>query len=101
MRILTQVLALLLILTVGGVFEALELVGVEHAACAACAKGECPDCPDCAACPGSNPAISQPEGPTINSETRPPLPTGSDDPVVASGLSSIFHPPKPCSLFSA
>ena len=94
-------LALLLILTVGGVFEALELVGAENAAGVDCAKGECPDCPECAACPGSNPAISQPEGPAIDAGTRPPLPTGSDDPVVASGLSSIFHPPKPCSLFSA
>jgi hypothetical protein len=98
MRILRHLTALLLILAVGGLFQALELFSADEA-CPDCAQStaqDCSQCPGCVACPGRSPAISQPDPPMNEAETGRRCSAGSDDPIVAPRLSDIFHPPKAC-----
>jgi hypothetical protein len=98
MKISCQLLSLFLVLSLGGVSQALALVGAD-VVCPDCAKGACSDaspCPDCVACPGRSPAISQPDGPMKEAQSGHACSVSSDGPVVALELSSIFHPPKAC-----
>jgi hypothetical protein len=94
MRILNQILALLLILSIGGVFQA-ALAGAEQECCA----DPCPDCAQgiqCICCPMPSPAVFQPDGFPVLTTSDTPCPVRSDDLAVVTGYADIFHPPRAC-----
>ncbi|NMO14616.1 hypothetical protein HPC49_03830 [Pyxidicoccus fallax] len=101
MQLFLRILAVLLVLMTGGVFQTLAFASDTHADCAEEEEGadDCTDCaPSCAMCqccplraaPAPVPVIEQPEpGPAL-----PPVPSRVDEPVLSGPGADIFQPPR-------
>ncbi|WP_426752105.1 hypothetical protein [Myxococcus sp. Y35] len=99
MQSLLRILAVLLVLTTGGVFQTLALASDEHSDCAEEVTDDCEDCAPscvlCVCCPLR--AAPGPESPIARLIPAPrplPIPSRVDEPTLSGVGTDIFQPPR-------
>jgi len=98
MQLFLRLMAVLLVLATGGVFQTLAFASDEHAVCEDDERGGCEtcasDCALCLCCPlRAAPASPRVEAP-MSAPALPSVPCIVDEPVLSRVGADIFQPPR-------